>query len=390
MRKIRFLVLACIAVVFAVSCANSVLGPDEDGALSKRPMERAVNSQGDHDMVLENIEILPGEMVDIGIRVFVNPSAAGSGETVLAIHGLAHTAASWEPFAKKVFDLKLPAPAGNLVPDFPAGTHPESRLPPRVSRIVAIDLPGRGGSGVPSDGKFGELTLESFVTVILETLERLPRLGLEPTTVIGHSQGALLVQMAQQRLIEAGTTLRAEYGIDTAVMLAASPPADIVWAFSYVALEYFGPFVTWTQELGQHIAVADEVWPHFFFTNAYGELASNAPSAAEVAVYNAKEPTVSASQLIGATVPLPDGTEHTFDRPYVARDAFAAANGTRLHMAAYDQDGQAPPNEGMELYHYLTGDASFAGFSYIEGREAIHDLHISDPETLIRGMAGAF
>jgi triacylglycerol esterase/lipase EstA (alpha/beta hydrolase family) len=60
---------------------------------------------------------------------------------------------------------------------------------------------------------FGELVLDDYVTALLAVLESLFESGLAPVTLVGHSQGGLLIQMAQQVLVSRGSSLWQAAGI---------------------------------------------------------------------------------------------------------------------------------------------------------------------------------
>src|SRR5918996_3020962 len=135
----------------------------------------------DTDIVLSEVPLRPGVTADIHLKVFVNAAQPCLGRTILAVPGFAHTAETFGPLAEAIF---ASTPHGQY-----------------ACRIVAIDFPGHGDSSLPSAGlPFGFLSLSDYVSVVLATLERLPSYGLHPRTLLAHSQGGLVVQMAQQRL----------------------------------------------------------------------------------------------------------------------------------------------------------------------------------------------
>lgn len=83
----------------------------------------------------------------------------GSGEPVLALHGLTANRAVWRPLAR--------------------------RLPPGL-RLVAPDLPARGGSPPAPSGRYRLGDELDRLRSLLRELE------LRPAVVVGHSQGAAL------------------------------------------------------------------------------------------------------------------------------------------------------------------------------------------------------
>jgi len=330
----------------------------------------------DFDITLEDVVIRHDVSADIHLKVFVNELQPCDGKVIFAVHGFAHTAATWGPLAEAIFE------------ENPAGQN--------VCQIVAIDLPGHGGSSLPTTAPptapllFGDLFLEDYVTVLQNTLERLPaETGLQAKTLLAHSQGGLLIQMTQQALKSNGTDLRQEFDIKHVVLMAPVPGQPISWAFADngTALALLGQFVDFTPALGIHINIPDPVWPILFFSAADVEpcppppsfwvVVPNAPTPAEVTArgYNAREPFVSALQLVGA-------------RPSVDAGLFGPDTRTTLQIVSYEQDTIILPSESALLYAHLTGDSSGAGFAEVSGAEAVHDFHVSDPSSLLDQIAG--
>ncbi|ETW93981.1 MAG: hypothetical protein ETSY1_36865 [Candidatus Entotheonella factor] len=317
----------------------------------------------DHNMMIEDVELRPGVEVDIHVRVFVNEDAPCQSRTFFAVHGFAHTANTWRPLAEALFDNN------------PTG--------PVVCRVAAINLPGRGNSTLPTNLSYSELLLDDHVTAILATLDGLRLQGVRPRTLVGHSQGGLLLQMAQQRLIDAGTSLRRQFRIRDAILLTSAPPAGIAWDFleSGAAGTIISQFLTNDPALGQVVDIPDAAFPGIFFTDLANNLASGAPTPAQVASrgYNAPEPLSATLQLVGSA---------PFDRPSVDARIFAPRRGTRLFMATYEQDVLFSPNENAQLYRHLTGDNNERRLQVVNGPETVHDMHLSDPDGLLAAVAG--
>ena len=309
------------------------------------------------DIVLEDVALRPGVTVDIHLEVFVNPRHRCHGKVALAVPGLASTAATWGPFAEAVFaDV-----SGQ-----------------RVCRIAAVDFPGHGSSGLPAGLVFSDLLLEDYVAVVLASLERLPAFGLRPQVLVGHSQGGLLIQMAQQALTTGGTNLRRAFGIEQAVLLAPVGPREIPWAFveSGAATGLLAQFLTFDPALGVHLRIPDEVWPSFSFTNHAGVVVPGAPTPAEVAAngYNGPEPLLGALELIGAP-PLA--------RPSIDAGIFARHARTSLLVVSFEHDIFMSLGEEAALYEHLTGDRRRTGLVEVLGPDAVHAMVISDPAAVL-------
>ncbi len=318
----------------------------------------------DGDIAIRGVVLRPGVTVDVHLSVFANPRGQCEGKTILAVPGAAHTAATWAPFAEALFERR---PGGR-----------------KFCGLVALDPPGHGRSGLPRGLLFGELTLDDYATVLLSTLQRLSHLGIRPHTVVAHSQGGLVVQLAQQRLAEAGTSLRRAFHVKRLLLFASAGPAPIPWAFvdGGAAGPLLKAFLTSDAVLGTHFALPDAFWVTLAFADLTGTIVTGAPTPAEVAArgWNAPGPGVATLQLVGAP---------PFARPRVAAGVFDPARGTRLLVVSYEQDPLIRPDENRLLYEHLTDDPSGALFLEVSGPGTVHDLHVADPQRLLDELADA-
>jgi pimeloyl-ACP methyl ester carboxylesterase len=336
--------LGTVAVVLSVALAGASLAQ--------------AGEKADFDLTLPAVELRPGVTADIHYAVFVNETHACEGKVALAVHGVAHSAASWGPLAESLFA------------DNPSGR--------KVCQLVAVDLPGHGASGLPSGLLFGELRLGDYVSVVRASLERLPRLGIRPTTLIGHSQGGLVIQLAQQALRAEGSSLRALHVRDV-VLLASVGPADIPWEFLGMAPAILNQFLAFDPSLGLHVAIPDPAWPFVFFSDRLTGAVVGAPAAADVARYNSPEPLFSSLELLGFP---------PFARPSIEAGLFAAEAGTTLQVITLERDLIVHPEENVLLYEHLTGMPATDGIAIVTGPLAVHDMHVAAPGALLEAIAG--
>lgn len=303
-------------------------------------------------LLLPQIEVRPGVTMDVHVTVWGDVT---EGDCQFLVTGFHHASPSWGPYAEAL-------PAGSCA--------------------LALDLPGRPLSSVPAGIVFGELTMEDDVTVVLETLARLRDVyDVEPKTIVGHSMGGGLVQRAQQRLLDAGSSLEKSFDIKEAVLLASVSPAGLPFflADSGAADALLSAFVQVDPQLGAVVVMPTFVWPALFFTNLAGEVAPGTPTPAEmdVAGYSGfAEPLFVALQLVGA-----GGLE----RVQVEPGAFA--EDVRLRLLVYAEDTLVPVFDGDDLYRHLTGDDAFGCFAVVQGAHAVHDLHVSSPATVVAMLA---
>lgn len=355
--------IACLSLALLGACSgDEIVAPrasGEDPAVSRSTASR------DFDVTLPRVALASGGHATLVATVFVNERArrCGRNGTVLAIGGFVHTAASFEPLAEALF----------------------SSRPSLACRVVALDLPGHGKSGLPSAIPFGVLTLDDYVSAVLGGTSQLAAHGISARGIIAHSQGALVAQMAQERLIAQGTSLRSAHDVRAVVMLAPVPPREVGWSFAEsgaAAAVLQGFIVPDDPVLGPHVSIPTIAWPALFFTSPSGVLSPAAPSPADIDArgWAAPEPLFGALQLVGAP---------PFQRPAVRAGAFARSRGTLLSVIAYEGDLLMRPEEERAVYAHLTGDARGRGHLLLGGAAAVHDMHVSSPEGLVAGVVAA-
>lgn len=304
-------------------------------------------------LLLHDVELRPGVLVDIHVTVMGDLSA---DDCQVTVHGGPYTAETWRPYAEA--------------------------LGPGAC-VLAIDLPGHGRSSVPTGIAFGELLLDDYVTTVLAVLDGLASLDVEPEAILGHSLGGTVVQMVQQRLVDAGTNLEKRYDIREAILVAPDYPREVPWAFvdSGAAAPIIQSFIIADPELGNIMQIAPEVWPAFFFTNLAGDVVTGALSPAEIVArgYVAPgEPEWAIAQLLG----MPPFAA----RPSVDPEIFV--EDTRLRVVAYENDGFILLSETPGLYSYLTGDDALNCFVGVLGDNATHAFQLTDPTALVSAIAG--
>lgn len=327
--------------------------------LLQASLTKASSGSTEHALLLTDVEIRAGVTADINVTVFVkdrSPRCRASGRSLLALHGIGFTAASWEPTAEALF-----AERG-------LGSY---------CRMYAIDLPGHGGSGLPEGMLFGDMTLADLLTAYRNTWLRLIQLHIRPEIVVGHSQGALLTQMLQHQLLAEGSSLKATLGARDAVLLGASPPAAIEWSAATPDLfALLSTFITFTPERGTFAEAPPEAWVQISYTNFAGLSHPDTPLT-DLPRFTSPESVPSVLELFGFA---------SFSRPEVARGVFDRKHGTRLTMIAFSQDPFALVSEQQDLYEYLTNDSSLGRLGIVEDDFAVHNLHNAEPELILEAL----
>jgi pimeloyl-ACP methyl ester carboxylesterase len=293
------------------------------------------------------------------------------GETVLAVHGLAETGATFEPLARAVFSDRV--------------------LTRRVKRIVAIDLVGHGKSGFPEglpDGAFGQLTIDDNISVVQQAIHALHDRRLAPTAIVGHSMGGLTVQALQEVLLKQGESL-ADHGITKAILLAPVPAGEQPWVRP-PSPDVSSLLVT-DPVLGTYLALPPALFIAQAFSTTAGVPAPNAPTAETVTArgYSAFEPFATLAQLVGIPLPTPAG-DVTLPRPPVSAGAFAEDNGTSLTLFSFSEDTLVPAENLGGLYSYLTGDTNQEQYVPVVADDAVHSQYISNPSAFVKSLRNVF
>jgi pimeloyl-ACP methyl ester carboxylesterase len=346
-------------VVAAGGCSETTVGATGMQDVTASPEQAALRPPIDHSVMLESVGLRSGITADLHVRVFVNEDrpCRDPSRTALAVHGINHTASSWEIFVEEFFTG-----------------------PPRdqLCAVAALDHPGHGRSGLPEgdpDFEFGQLTVEDYAHAVLEVLDRLEKKGLRPSILMGHSQGTQTLQTAQQFLREGGASLAGSFNVTDVVFLGTQGPRGLrtEWTLpDEVVAEQIADLVTTTPEKGTFLAGPPQVFLENWFINRDLVLSSDAPSLQEIGDngWNEDIPLAAVQQVRGL-----GGLEP----PSVDRKVFSPSTGTRLHVIHFTDDPWSL--NAADIYEFLTGDASRAGFVPLEDPddEAVHDYQITDP-----------
>jgi pimeloyl-ACP methyl ester carboxylesterase len=293
---------------------------------------------------------------ELTARVLVREGPPDRGATILVVPGFAQTAATLQPLGESLF---------------------RDEFGHKVSRVILLDLPGHGASGLPTGLPFGFLSVDDYVTAVVETLEALDASGLAPDVLMGHSLGGLIVQLVQERLVSQGSSLRARFGVRGAILLAPVIPAPVSWFFadSGAALPILGAFVRVDLVLGPVVDFPPPAWVAVFYGTRTGVVPAGAPTpdAAVAAGFIALESFVVGVQITGLAGP----------RPVVSASAFGPGSGTLAGVVTLEQDAFFRFPEHRELYAYLTDDAHEKFFFAVDAADAVHNLHTFDPAPLL-------
>lgn len=333
MFRSRAALMSAMIFVFAVGgCQDAPTASGGDGgtdAITSATLEY----RQDTDLFIDGVMLQPGVTADIHVRLFVNEEMPCSGpdRTAFFIPGSSHTANTINLVAEEMF-----------------GGPPETRM----CQVAAVNFPGHGQSSLPEgDLLFGDLSLQHYLATVTAVLDRLSEHAVFPGVIVGHSQGTMIIQMLQARLVAEETDLREAYGIRKAVLVAPNMPAELDWLWSSnpAVLELIQQLITSDPELGTYIQGPAWAFRAAWFLDLNGAIAPLAPSVATIAEngWNSKLPLVANLQTLGRD-PL--------SRPSIPAGVFADGERTELQIVNNADDPASLPSEGQALLEYLTGD----------------------------------
>ncbi|HYP90469.1 MAG TPA: alpha/beta fold hydrolase [Polyangiaceae bacterium] len=302
-----------------------------------------------------DVTLRPGVGATLRVTVRENARYGGAcvGPTLAFVHGFAHSGATWNPLVDEIFGAGRRGLA---------------------CKALLLDLPGHGQSSLPRGALFGELLIDDYVMAVIGALAELRRGGLQPTALIGHSMGGLIVEGVQARLLAEGSSLSRRFGIHFAALMSPSAAIEHPWVFaeSGAAAAIVGSLFTLDAAKGPVLRVDSATWRPLFFTALGDALAPSAPSAAQIDAlgYDFDEAAFAGSQLVGAA---------PFSRISVGARPFDPRNGTLLAFVSPSQDKFSLREEAQVAYVQLTGDTRRLGFFRVDDAFAVHDMHVSEP-----------
>lgn len=291
----------------------------------------------------------------------------GQGDLrLLLVHGLGHNRLIWTPMVEALL-----ADHGDL-----------------IREIVAIDLPGHGGSSMPQAGyPFGKLNLHQYAVAVRGALEGLPAAdGAGFDVLVGHSMGGLITMILAQALAAAGGTL-SDLGVRGVALLAPTMPDPLPWAFAEGLLTEEGlvspmllkllPYIQHTPELWFYAEVNAQQYRELFYTNPEGSLAAGAPTLAQASVLKDLEAYSAAAQMGGIDL----RSRAPLERPYIQEGLLAGL--ATVHVA-YAADAFMRVEEQASLAAWLNPVGQLVTAL---GEDAVHCALWSQPADTVAAVA---
>lgn len=350
MSRGRRSISSCLFAVVAASTVVACGAPPEEAERQASVMA-SVTSGEVHFVASVRVS----GSVNLAAHVYSNPSIR-AGLTVLGVPGVSETGTVFAPLAGAIFA----DPILKLV----------------VKNLVGLDLPGRADSGfpvnLPAGVRYGDLTVEDDAALAIQAVDALKLAGLPVRMVLGHSLGGLDLLVAQQLLLSQGSSL-AGHGVLAAALLSPVPPQPIAWTPPPGDLS---PFIVNDPVLGTYLALTPAAWIAVAFTTTAGQIASDAPTPAQVAAarYVGPEPLGDLAEIGGP------------QRPTVSAGIFAPSHGTVLGLVSFSEDTVVPASTGKPLYEYVTQDTRDVLYREVTAPDAVHAMLVSNPKGLLEAL----
>lgn len=262
-----------------------------------------------------------------------------------------------------------------------------------IRDAYAINLPGHGASGWPSDRIYGEISINDYVLATYQVLNRLKVVeNRNVQTICGHGYGALVVEYLESQLSKgipmlppwsphAPTSLENEFGVANVILMGSSMPKELPWADvdapfgAGKSKDFIVQFVVDDPALGKIIDVDDAAFLSALFA-VNNVPVSGAPSGANLAKIKSIEPFRTTGEYLG--VGFAGGSFTATARvPSVNPNLWSGKN---LTVVAFQFDPFGLPGEEQALASYLK-----PGLNMVEiiDSEATHDMPYSKPGALL-------
>ena len=290
-------------------------------------------------------------------------------QTVLAVHGLMHNALAFQPLGNELLG------------------HPGKQ----TAHFYAISLPGHGDmtsgsthgmSGFPGHRLYGEVTLEDYAEALIQVAEQIGRVD----TIVAHSQGGMVVQLAEAMLQDSGSSFRTMPQTRTRriALLSSITPREVSWAAadSGVLAQILGSLdaVKSDPEKGTVLSISDASWYALFYSypalaNPPAPVASGPELATTVPHLRADASSASAFNSLGLGQERPSIPEGLFEE-------FSFSN------IAFQDDAFLSTTDLNGLGNYLKPGAGHILIASQPDAPAIHCAVYTRPAAIVPHLLG--
>jgi hypothetical protein len=290
-------------------------------------------------------------------------------QTVLAVHGLMHNALVFQPLGDELLG------------------HPDRQ----TSHFYAISLPAHGDvargsthgvSEIPGHRRYGEVTLEDYAEALIQVARRLGRID----TIVAHSQGGIVVQLAEAMLQASGSSFRSMTQTQTRriVLVTSTIPREVAWEASDNGLlaSILGSLdaVKMDPEKGPFLSISDSSWYGLFYSHPAlatptVPVAGGPDLAAAVPHLRVDAPTAASLTSMGLGQPRPSVPAGLFE-------TFSLLN------IAFQDDAFVTPRDLDELGNHLKLGAGHILITSQPDAPAIHCGLYTRPASLVPYLLG--
>ncbi|HWN69138.1 MAG TPA: alpha/beta hydrolase [Haliangium sp.] len=289
-------------------------------------------------------------------------------QTVLAVHGVMHNALVFQPLGHELL----------------------SKLSNKTKHFYSISLPGHGDttpgsrhgvSGIPGPKLFGQVTLEDYAEALTQVAKQIGHVH----TIVAHSQGGIVVQVAEKLLQLAGSSLQSATQSKTnrIVLLASTTPDEVSWFAA--DNDYLTPIlvnlgaIKTTPQNGTFLSITDMQWRDLFYLDGTMPVAGGPDPTTQVPRLRTDEPSAAAS------VSLATGQPGQLHRPSIPANLFASFS---FRNIAFEADTFLTAADLNGLGNHLKPGSGHILITSQSGAPAIHCALYTRPGALVPYLVG--
>ena len=239
-------------------------GNDKNNAIANAQAPTVNPPMGDFNVIWETKTLMVGpvnKLVPVkvlhgyrryNIDYVVSPEV--DHQVVLAVHGIMHNALCFQPLGNQLL----------------------GDLSKKTRDFYSISLPGHGDmtpgswhgvSGIPIGRRYGDVTLEDYAEALIQVAKQLGRID----AIVAHSQGGIVVQLAEAKLQASGSSFSSTAQTSRIVFLASTLPLGLTWNASDQGM--INSILNSLQALqpdsgnGKFLSISDFDWYRLFYSH---------------------------------------------------------------------------------------------------------------------------
>ncbi len=358
------LYFSAIGLIFT-SCQRA-----ENEAVNQSSVQHAVSTMistennFSHERISVTFTTESGRSEEVIINRYKRPvPGPATGENlpnaVVFVHGMAHNA---EFFTPLINELKTTG---------------------KYDQYITINLPGHGGKSWATGKRYGDLSLEDYISAVEGSLNYLTKKAAEPvhiSTICGHSMGANLLIRSQDKS-KGAYGFKKRYDIDNVILLSASIPGPLSWFAADVPVAFptspkaiINSVTVRTDTVkGPYLNPTPELYIGFFYATRAG-IPVSAALFPDILKNMETEPYAAVAELMG----LSSDGKSDLPRVQVNKNIFKYET---LTVVTCSEDPLTNKSEQDALANYLKNEE--AAIEVVDPL-AVHGMPFTDPKAFVR------